>query len=480
MELMNSGSNFVNIHLLSMFKKYSMMKTINICISFFLLSLFGHSQPQWVGFSGNQPSKPQVNLMISTNQKILYQVQIPGMNQESRTFNGITYQRLSMLGGQKWGDPGYPELPSIGKLLAIPECTGMDISVVFTDSIVFDGYNVYPTPTIVKDTSGGSPHLVEQFVKNDSIYGLNQSFPSVSFKSEDGGYLRSQKILKMSVFPFKYNPVSQQLVVYTQFQVAILFQSPQNEVNISNGYFSHLSKKTLLNYTPDQPIPPCPPGGNPTPGTVTWVTLNDTSDAVNIVADYLIITDDQFFNPQHSTALLTLANHRAHFNGFDVVIASVQNILNLNFAYDPPYDPNWISERKIRQFIKRVYDGQHAAHTYDGKVAFVCLVGKAYPDGNDTGVPTSYDPDPTCNPQNNMFFAANDYYFSCVTKDGSNHWDIIGDVFIGRLSADNSTELSNLVTKTIHNENEYSIDSWKRKNTLIFGGTFTGMNVSIN
>jgi len=164
-----------------------------------LWNILGQAQPQWISFSSNLPSKSEVKILTSTNQEIHYQVEILGMNQESKTFNGVNYQRLSVPGGQKWGDPGYPELPSVGKLLAVPECNGMNISIVFTDSLIFNGYNVYPTPRIVQDTSGGNPHLDEEFVKSDSIYGLNQSFPSVSYRSEEGGYIREQKVLRLFV-----------------------------------------------------------------------------------------------------------------------------------------------------------------------------------------------------------------------------------------------------------------------------------------
>ena len=314
-------------------KKYRLLISISLLI--ICLALKGHPQPQWVGFTGSQPSKPVIELNQSNGRQIQFDVRIPGMYQEKMTQNGISYLRLSLPGGQKYGEIGNPELPAIGKLLAIPECSGMNITISFTDSIILTGYNIYPVPTIVLDTSGGSSTMKENFVKNDSVYALDQSFPTVSSKSEDGGYLRSQKIFKMSVFPVKYNPTTQRLVIYTRFEVAINFTNPQTEINVPNGYFSQLSKNTLLNYTLDQAIPPTPPGGNPNPGTVTWKTINTPSEADNIVADYLIITDDQFFNPQHSASLMALANHRAQYNGFDVVIVSVQNILNLNFAYDP-------------------------------------------------------------------------------------------------------------------------------------------------
>jgi hypothetical protein len=69
------------------------------------------------------------------------------------------------------------------------------------------------------------------------------------------------------------------------------------------------------------------------PGNIEWITLTDTSQAKNIVADYLIITTDQFFTP-HNADLQRLAEHRAFYNGFDVAIVNVAQILALNFYYE--------------------------------------------------------------------------------------------------------------------------------------------------
>jgi len=141
----------------------------------------------------------------------------------------------------------------------------------------------------------------------------------------------------------------------------------------------------------------------------------------------------------------------------------------LNFEYTTTY-PYLVAEQKIRSFLKRVYDGLHAAHTYDGYIAFVCLVGDSYINESTDGVPSSFDPDPTHAPGSpGLFWSANDYYYSCVTQV-NNNWDDVGDFFIGRLCADNETELFNIVSKIKHNEKEYSFEDWRYINTLAFGG----------
>lgn len=436
-----------------------------ICLFLVLgCSSYVASQPQWVTFTDPHPSSPIITLQSSSNQQVKYVIQIPGMYQESVTVGLDTYQRLSLPTAGVWGINGYPELPAIIKMIAIPECDSITITYLVTDSIVLDNYNVYPMPITVEDTINGI--LIEQFFKIDSVYLLNKFLPSEDYEIISEGYIRNQPTAQVAAYPIKYNPVTEQLIAYTEIEVSLSFQNAQEEVNLSNGLLSNITKSTLLNYnlTNDQ-LPPYPVG---TPGSVSWITMASPNDANNIVADYVIITDDPFFSPQ-SQALQSLAQHRAAFNGFDVVIVSVDNILGLNFEYTTN-NPYLIAEQKIRSFIKRVYDGQHAAHTYDGHVAFVCLVGDSYDNISNDAVPSSFDPDPTHKPNlPGEFWSANDYYYTCVTQV-NNNWDDFGDFFIGRLCADNETELYNIVSKIKHNENEYSFEDWRYINTLAFGG----------
>jgi len=70
-------------------------------------------------------------------------------------------------------------------------------------------------------------------------------------------------------------------------------------------------------------------------------------------------------------------------------------------------------------------------------------------------------------------WSANDYYYTCVTKESGN-WDKVGDMFIGRLCTDDEMDLANIVTKIKHNENEYSFDDWRTINTLAYGGDLDG------
>ena len=439
------------------------------------------SQSTWIGFTSNTPLKPNVQVLESSNQTVRYQISISGMYSEDIEHDREIFQRLSIPGGIKMSKQGWPELPIISRPVAIPDCGGMTFSIIVYDSIILNNYNVYPTPIIITDSTEGFLKYVEIFTKNDSAYSLNELIPGIKLESEKRGFMRNQKVMNMLFYPLRYNPLNRQLIIYTLTEVTIGFQNPTSDININNGIFSRITKNNLLNYTPSQ-LPTMTPGPASIAGNVNWITLSDTSEAVNIVADYLIITDDNFFNPIHSQYLQNLAEHRAQYNGFDVAIVSVQNILNVHFNYYPApvLNTDWNYARQIRKFIMRVYDGKHASHTYDNRLAFLCLVGHSFGNSSSQGLVTSWDPNPTGGPGNDTTNSqsANDYYFSCVTRDNGN-WDPYGDLFVGRLSVVTESDLQNIVEKTIHNETEYQIDPWKKNTTLAYGGAYVPGNPTL-
>jgi hypothetical protein len=444
------------------------MKKFGLVFIQIILSLCCYSQPEWITFTSNQPTPPRIEVLESNSQTVRFRVEIYGMYKQDTTVDSIAYQRISVPQCGVWDITGFPEMPAIVKGIAIPSCDSIGISFQLTDSTVLNTYNIYPHPDYKIDTANGLTSVDEGFKKIDSVYSQNEWLPNYIYRFISTSYLRDQKILTVGAYPFKFNPFSHQLCIYTTFEVAIHFYNATNNVCANLGLFSNLAKKALLNYQSDSVHSPSPfPDGES--GVIQWITLNNISQASDIVADYLIITDHKFFDP-HSTNLQQFAEHRSFFSGFDIAIIDVQNILGLNFNYNNSF---YEHEQKIRDFIKRVYEGHNAHHTYDYKLAFVLLLGDAV--GHNGGVPASMDPMPTGVPvpgdPSSTYLCSNDYYYSCITQSPSNPniWDYTGDLYIGRIAADNENDLFNATTKTIQYEDEYTFGTWRNNNVLCYG-----------
>jgi hypothetical protein len=439
-----------------------MKKTITFFVAL-ALSLMLNAQTQWVEFTRSVPQPPVIELNSSDSLSVSFNAEICGMYETDTTVNSTLFQRINIPGCGRFTITGQPEMPFVRVLIAIPECDGVTLSVDVRDDMSLEDYYVYPAPDYqeVIDTSD-LVYMEEVFDFDTVAYSTNLYNPQLSGEIHSIGYFRAQKYAEVYLYPVRFNPVSEDIEIDMSYNVTLTFDDPTTSVNMNVGIFNNIATNAMLNY-PSTGISAVINDNVDPDGTVEWITLPDTGYACTIVADYLIICSDPFFDSE-DTEVLRIATHRATYNGFDVAIINVENILSLNFEYD---DPAYMDEQKIRTCIRRIYEGANAQHTLDGKLGYVLLIGDV--DEGNMGMPTShkqvieYWPLP------------NDYYFCCVTRENE-IYDLIGDLFIGRLGVDNNTEsgvteLHNIVDKTLLFENEYGFENWRKNVGFINDGS---------
>ncbi len=441
-----------------------MKKFYFLALTFVILG-FCKGQASWVAFSSPDPQQPRVTLQASDNSNVVFEVETFGMYSTEITEQGDTYQRLQIPGCSSTTDTGAPEIPYVRKLIAIPKCDQVSLSVTVNDQSTLSNYYVYPAPEYVEQQSGELVWLEEQFYIDTTAYADTANIPNLYAEIKTIGYLRDQRFAEVWVYPVQFDPANEQLQINNVCTVTLNFTNPSTSINANTGLFNNVATNSFLNYT-SSGITASVSSNPEYPGNISWISFTDTAQAANITADYLIITDELFYDAQDPNAvLLEIARHRADYNGFDVAVVKVEEILASDF-HDPgePYH----LEEAMRRFIKRVYEGANANHTYDGKLAYVLLVGDAYY-GTDFGVPTSYK---TLQAGTNPPNVINDYYFSCLTEDNGIA-DDIGDLFIGRFSVRSMEQLSNIISKTKYCEREADLEGWR--DTVYFANS-DGLN----
>ena len=313
----------------------------------------------------------------------------------------------------------------------------------------------------------GTVYMEEVFTINQTAYSTNAFTPQLTVEIVEVGSIRSQRMAEVWIYPVQFNPVTGQLQVYTDIEITLSFINPTSGVSVNTGIFSNICQNVMLNYT-EGGIGASVNDRSQTPGTVSWVTVNNTSG--QITADYLIIAAPAFFNSQNAD-LLALAQHRANYNGFDVAIVNVAHVVSDEVGY--PYNEinvNYKYQKRLRNFIQSVYENGTANNTLDGKLGYVLLVGddtvsvnanyevKAHREWIEQYEPYEYT----------YLVDRNDHFYACVTPD-ENGYDMTPDLFIGRFSVDSEAKLHNIVSKTIHFETEYQFGDWKKNITLVAG-----------
>ncbi|MCL2074309.1 MAG: C25 family cysteine peptidase, partial [Marinilabiliaceae bacterium] len=392
---------------------------------------------------------------------------------------GVTYTRLMLPGGSAVNSAGSPELPVLRYKFAVPEHAGIDIVSKVTSRQTLSPCLVYPVPNYEFGTDAdGNDVLVEQFTYVANAYAVPRTGNEPVAIVASNGAFRKQKYSEIDLNIFEYCPVSGNLEVLENFQITLEFQNPTGEFSVDLGIFSKTAELTFINYegsgisavANDKKFM----SPNFQKGSITWKNISTPADVVGLECDYLIITTSQFFSELDtiSCQVYRLADHRASYNGYDVVILNSDQIIAANFDYEgnpgDPLDPDkYIKEQRIRKCIKTIYETGTANNTVDGSLGFVLLVGDYE---NNVGIPGSKDHDyhVPSEPTNKY---PSDYYYSCITKDVSGIYDKFGDIIIGRFCVVDSVQLCNIVQKTINHEVEYSPQFWRK--TAGFSNTYT-------
>ncbi len=148
------------------------MKRITIVL-FVLISIFAVKAQDFVEFTVNESTKPQYDIVTSNDTLVKFTVIVPGMFETAID----TFMRINVKEHTKMDSVGFPEMPIISYLVAIPTCDSVILNIELLDSIYYSNFNIYPAPELVPDTTeGGAIALVEEFAYNRTSYKTDADF----------------------------------------------------------------------------------------------------------------------------------------------------------------------------------------------------------------------------------------------------------------------------------------------------------------
>nr|NQU90932.1 hypothetical protein [Bacteroidota bacterium] len=401
-------------------KQFILISAIIFC----MVNTYGQD---WVEFTAIESTTPHYNIIKTTDTIIEFEVTIPGMY--STVID--TFNRVDIKGHSKLDSVGYPEVPVVSFLLAIPKCDSVYLDIDQQDSTEISNINIYPAPELVPDTiEGGAVALIEEFTYNRTAYETNAYFPGILAEAIDKGAIRDQNCIRVLMYPIQFNPVTKTVNAFSKFRFTLTFKNPIGEINEDVGIFNEIVGNSLINYQSNglNASVSCGAGLADT-GSVYWVT-ELPNQKIDTACDYLVITHQSFYTDTISrNEIANLALHRSAFNGFDVAIITTTLIED---SVTPSY---YDIDEKMKQLIKNTYEDGYANNTYDGKLAYVNLFGDAFFDDSTDCVPTHS--------------GGEDVYFTRLTQVDDTY-DDYPDIMLGRCSVDDTTEVKNVVEKIIN------------------------------
>ncbi|OQX72228.1 MAG: hypothetical protein B6D61_14545 [Bacteroidetes bacterium 4484_249] len=388
----------------------------------FVLSVVYINAQNWMEFTASETISPDYNILQSNDTIVQFTVTIPGMYETPiDTFNRVNIKEHIRL-----DSVGYPEIPIVSFLVAIPDCDSVNLIINPLDSSQFTGFNIYPAPELVQDTTPeGYVYLREEFIYDQTAYSNDNWFPGILGNETGHGAIRSQSVIRILIYPVQFNPVKKIIKAYSEYNISLTFNNATGTINNDVGIFNEMLGNSLINYESNGLNASVNCGMEATTlNCEDYFVTSLPNQNVDDPCDYLIITPTEFFE---NTWLCDLADHRTSYNGFDVKIVTIDIIIS---QMPQQLDLN----QKIKLLISNTYFSENANNTYDGKLAYVNLVGDVFMESTFEGIPTFSD-------------GYDVIYTQLTIPPDQNEPDIYPDLMIGRCSVDNEKQLQNVVTK---------------------------------
>ncbi len=350
--------------------------------------------------------------------KISYAIDVQNLQiQNIKTQQG-TYCKIAYEGMTPMVNDGKPELPVLTNLLEIPLCENMQVTVV---NSTYETYNLselginYPImpaqPRHPKSEDGPFPFVIDQ-----ATYASNNFYGMTLAQIEKVGILRNINMGRITIAPFEYNPVTNQLKVCTQLDVEISFvnanlpKTMEMKTQHGNGLFDgqHCGVINPMN----------------TPG------FRDEID--NAPIKYLIVAHSMFRNNEQIASFISWKKRIGY-------------LVEIAYTDDSNVGTTTTS---IKNFIQSKYDNATAENPAP---TFLLLIGDVAQIPAFTGVADNGH--------------VTDLYYATWTSDN------IPDCYYGRFSAQTVSQLTPQIDKTLMYEQFTMPDPRYLDDAVLVAGT---------
>ncbi len=166
---------------------------------------------------------------------------------EPLELQGQTLQTITLPGVFLPNDAGAPDLPGMGRFLALPQGATASVEITHAERRVYTDVDVAPAPVIPKENEDGPL----TYARNPAIYQRNAYYPEHPVTVSAPRTMRGVDIVALGITPFQYNPVTRELVVYTELEVRVDFTGGNGrfgEDRLRNRYWEPILERQLLNY----------------------------------------------------------------------------------------------------------------------------------------------------------------------------------------------------------------------------------------
>ena len=188
------------------------------------------------GFALTQKTRDGLHISYNLGQMSLSQLNYRGEEMSEITISAIALPN----------NAGCPNLPTESRMMAIPQGATATLNVVHFDKEVIHNVNIAPALRIQAENE--EPDM--NYVKDMTVYSKDAYYPAEPFVM-GSSYIRGVEAVTVAITPFQYNPVTKDLIVYTNVELAVAFEGGSDhfgEDRLRSPYWDPILAAELLNY----------------------------------------------------------------------------------------------------------------------------------------------------------------------------------------------------------------------------------------
>ena len=362
-------------------------------------------------WSVNQTAAKPFTIGLKSANSMDVQFDIPDFDIEEESVSGIIYNKINLAESGYLLETGMPELPILSTTIAIPNHGQVRVELVDTHQKMIQHIIPYPSQ------DGNTDNNTRGFNANQAFYQSSEVYPQEIIKYSDPQILRDFRVITVQIQPFAWDAATHELIVRDRVNFRLTFTDTpgENELEgpqIVSESFKNIYESMILNFDDyrDVMIAHTPPR-------------------------YLI-----FYGNYTDATFQTKLNEFAFWKkqkGADVRVVST------TVTGQPP------STTTIKAYIQGVYNDVNARPDY---VVFV---------GDVTG---SFSI-PTYTEGYSGLSGHGDYPYQFLAGN-----DVLGDVFIGRISAESTSQLDVIFSKIYFYEKNINVASAQWLNRMLLVG----------
>jgi PKD repeat protein len=191
--------------------------------------------------------EPGITLRSQSADGIELRYAMDAFSMEPLEINGEIRQRISLPHVFLPNNAGAPDLPGMGRFVALPQGAGASFEIVAQRTRIYHDVDIAPAPIIPRE-GDDSPLVYERDL---TIYNRDAYYPESPVLLSESQKIRGVDAVTLGITPFQYNPLTRELVVYTELEIRIDFHGGNGQFGderLRSRYWEPILESHLINY----------------------------------------------------------------------------------------------------------------------------------------------------------------------------------------------------------------------------------------